>query len=67
MLNILVEQNVAASLSQLAPGDVLIEPELGNFSATDFAHGAVFFRAFGVRFFEAQLDHRLQCAAEQSA
>ena len=40
MLNILVEQNVAASLSQLAPGDVLIEPELGNFSATDFAHGA---------------------------
>ena len=40
MLNILAEQNVSASLAQLGPADVLIEPELGTFSATDFAHGA---------------------------
>ena len=40
MVNILAEQNVGASLAQLRPGDVLIEPQLGNFSATDFAHGA---------------------------
>jgi NTE family protein len=39
MLNILAEQNVATSLAQLGPADVLIEPELGAFSATDFAHG----------------------------
>ncbi len=40
MVNILAEQNVRVSLAQLGPSDVLIEPELGNFSATDFAHGA---------------------------
>ena len=40
MVNILAEQNVGASLAQLRPGDVLIEPQLGGFSATDFAHGA---------------------------
>jgi NTE family protein len=39
MLNILAEQNVGASLAQLRPGDVLIEPQLGGFSATEFAHG----------------------------
>jgi NTE family protein len=40
MLNILAEQNVGASLAQLHPGDVLIEPQLGGFSATEFARGA---------------------------
>jgi NTE family protein len=38
MLNILTEQNVRASLASLRPADVLIEPALGDFSATDFDH-----------------------------
>lgn len=37
MINILTEQNVAASLAQLGPDDILITPELGGFSAVDFA------------------------------
>jgi len=36
MINILTEQNVRASLASLKPTDVLIEPKLGNFSASDF-------------------------------
>lgn len=36
MLNILTEQNVRASLAQLRPEDILILPELGDFSAGDF-------------------------------
>jgi NTE family protein len=38
MINILTEQNVQASLTQLGPKDVLILPELGSFSAGDFTH-----------------------------
>ena len=38
MINILTEQNVRASLASLRPGDILIEPALGNFSAADFDH-----------------------------
>lgn len=38
MLNILTEQNVRASLASLGPGDILISPELGDFSAGDFDH-----------------------------
>jgi len=38
MINILTEQNVRASLAMLKPGDVLIEPALGDFSAGDFDH-----------------------------
>ena len=38
MLNILTEQNVRASLASLGPQDVLILPELGNYSAGDFDH-----------------------------
>ncbi|MBS0375391.1 MAG: patatin-like phospholipase family protein [Proteobacteria bacterium] len=38
-LTILTEQNVANSIATLGPDDVLIRPELGNFSSTDFAHG----------------------------
>ena len=36
MINILTEQNVRASLALLEPTDILIEPELGDFSAADF-------------------------------
>jgi len=36
MINILTEQNVRASLASLHPQDILIEPELGDFSAADF-------------------------------
>ncbi|HEX4781375.1 MAG TPA: patatin-like phospholipase family protein, partial [Usitatibacter sp.] len=36
MINILTEQNVRASLASLGPADILIEPELGDFSAGDF-------------------------------
>ncbi|WP_019449878.1 patatin-like phospholipase family protein [Cupriavidus sp. BIS7] len=38
MLNILTEQNVRASLASLQPADILILPELGDFSAGDFDH-----------------------------
>jgi NTE family protein len=36
MINILTEQNVRQSLAQLQPQDILILPELGDFSAADF-------------------------------
>ena len=36
MMNILTEQNVRASLASLKPTDILIEPQLGDFSASDF-------------------------------
>ena len=39
-LNILTEQNVDVSLAGLGPDDVLITPELGALSSSDFAHGA---------------------------
>jgi NTE family protein len=38
MINILTEQNVRVSLASLKPADILIEPALGDFSATDFDH-----------------------------
>jgi NTE family protein len=38
MINILTEQNVQASLASLKPSDILILPELGDFSAGDFDH-----------------------------
>ncbi len=38
MINILTEQNVRASLAALGPRDILILPELGDFSAADFDH-----------------------------
>ncbi len=37
MVNILTEQNVQVSLGQLQPQDILILPELGDFSSADFA------------------------------
>jgi NTE family protein len=36
MINILTEQNVRRSLAELKPNDILIEPELGDFSAGNF-------------------------------
>ncbi len=36
MINILTEQNVRRSLAELKPQDVLVLPELGDFSAGDF-------------------------------
>ncbi len=36
VVNILTEQNVQASLAQLGPDDVLVQPELGDYSAADF-------------------------------
>jgi len=38
MLSILTEQNVQASLASLKPTDILISPELGDFSTGDFNH-----------------------------
>ncbi|MDO9596081.1 MAG: patatin-like phospholipase family protein [Azoarcus sp.] len=38
MLSILTEQNVQTSLALLKPTDVLISPELGDFSTGDFDH-----------------------------
>ena len=36
MINILTDQNVNASLAQLGPADLLITPELGDYSAANF-------------------------------
>ena len=36
MLSILTEQNVKVSLAALRPGDILISPELGDYSTADF-------------------------------
>jgi NTE family protein len=38
MINILTEQNVQASLASLKRDDILILPELGDYSSTDFDH-----------------------------
>ena len=38
MINILTEQNVQASLDSLKSDDILIVPELGEYSSTDFDH-----------------------------
>jgi NTE family protein len=38
MVSILTEQNVQASLASLKPTDILIRPQLGDFSAADFDH-----------------------------
>ena len=38
MLSILTEQNVQESLASLKPTDILISPELGDFSTGDFDH-----------------------------
>ena len=38
MVGILAQQNVEVSLAQLRPNDILITPDLGSFSTTDFDH-----------------------------
>jgi NTE family protein len=42
MLNILTEQNVRDRLQLLKPGDILIQPDLGELSFADFVKGAEF-------------------------
>jgi NTE family protein len=37
MVNVMMAQNVRASIAALGPDDVLIEPDLGSFPSTDFA------------------------------
>ncbi len=44
MINILTEQNVRLQLATLTPDDVLIAPDLGALSATDFQQSAKFIR-----------------------
>jgi NTE family protein len=44
MINILTEQNVRAQLATLRPGDILISPDLGSLSASDFTQAAEFIR-----------------------
>ena len=39
MVNVLMEQNVRASIASLGADDVLIQPELGDFSSANFAEG----------------------------
>jgi NTE family protein len=39
MINILTEQNVAISIAQLRPGDVLISPDLSGVTFVDFERG----------------------------
>ncbi|TDP71040.1 patatin-like phospholipase family protein [Roseateles toxinivorans] len=42
MINILTEQNVKRSLATLSDGDVLIKPQLGKLSSSDFERGVDF-------------------------
>jgi len=55
MINVLMEQNVRASLATVGPADVLIEPALGEFSAADFGH-AMSLVAIGEAAARAQAD-----------
>ncbi len=36
MVNVMMEQNIRASIASLGDNDILIEPDLGNYSAVDF-------------------------------
>ena len=44
MINILTEQNVRAQLATLRPGDILISPDLGSLTASDFDQAREFIR-----------------------
>lgn len=44
MINILTEQNVRAQLATLRPGDILISPDLGKLSSSDFSQAREFIR-----------------------
>jgi len=44
MINILTEQNVRAQLATLRPGDILISPDLGKLTSSDFKEAAEFIR-----------------------
>ena len=44
MINILTEQNVRAQLATLRPGDILISPDLGKLTSTDFNQASEFIK-----------------------
>ncbi len=44
MINILTEQNVRAQLATLRPGDILISPDLGTLTSSDFNQAREFIR-----------------------
>ncbi len=41
MVSVMMEQNVRASIASLTPSDVLVTPDLSNFSAADFGQALV--------------------------
>ncbi|HOY23034.1 MAG TPA: patatin-like phospholipase family protein [Cellvibrio sp.] len=64
MIGILGKQNVAYSVSLLKPTDVLLTPELGDFSATNFAHYKLA-ADIGKRSAELQLEKLRQYSADE--
>lgn len=65
MIGILGKQNVARSVSLLKPTDILLTPELGDFSATNFAHYALA-ADIGKRSTELQLEKLQQYSADEA-
>jgi NTE family protein len=63
MINVLTEQNAQRSLSELRPGDVLIQPELGGLDASALATGAARAIAAGEAAARAAVD-KLRAFAE---
>jgi len=66
MIGILGKQNVAHSVSTLKPGDVLLTPELEDFSAANFAHYKIA-ADIGKRSAELQLEKLQQYSADEKA
>jgi len=64
MIGILGKQNVAYSVATLKPADVLLTPELGDFSATNFAHYKLA-ADIGKRSAELQLEKLQQYSADE--
>lgn len=64
MIGILGKQNVAHSVSLLKPSDILLIPELGDFSATNFAHYTLA-ADIGKRSAELQLEKLQQYSADE--
>jgi len=64
MIGILGKQNVAYSVSTLKPTDILLTPELGDFSATNFTHYNLA-ADIGKRSAELQLEKLQQYSADE--
>jgi NTE family protein len=64
MIGILGKQNVAYSVSTLKPADILLTPELGDFSAANFAH-YLLAADIGKRSAELQLEKIQRYAADE--